>query len=205
MEGGGPCHGTISTMVNPALRPKQQQQQQPFYGPLSETTWVSRYQKKTFTHSHLSWSSTIPYQHPPPTMVDSILPVQFICLTVFFHNLSPSPLWSPLRLAFSISVSNRFLQPITVFFLQHMPIPMQLFRCSTKLMLSIPGLSLFTWNFMFCSDITLPIILISACWSVTLFSFVTGHVLLPHNILLCTQLLQNLNDISILVSNTQKQ
>jgi len=48
-------------------------------------------------------------------------------------------------------------------------------------------------------------ILISARWSDTSFSFLTSQVLLPCNILLCTQLLYNLpltvNDISLLVSN----
>jgi len=31
---------------------------------------------------------------PPSTMIRSILPVQYTCLTVFLHNLSLSPLWS---------------------------------------------------------------------------------------------------------------
>jgi len=48
-------------------------------------------------------------------------------------------------------------------------------------------------------------ILISAHWSATSSSFLTGQVSLPCNILLCTQLLYNLpltiNDISLLVSN----
>ena len=48
----------------------------------------------TFTHSHLSWSSIIPYLLPPSVMIHDILPVQFMCLTVFLHNLSPSFLWS---------------------------------------------------------------------------------------------------------------
>jgi len=35
----------------------------PFYSPLSRTIRVSRYQKKTFTNSHLSRSSTIAYNY----------------------------------------------------------------------------------------------------------------------------------------------
>jgi len=35
-----------------------------------------------------------PYQLPPSTTIYSILLVQFTCLTVLFHNLSPGPLWS---------------------------------------------------------------------------------------------------------------
>jgi len=34
------------------------------------------------------------YQIPPSTTIYSILPAQFMCLTVFLHNLHPSPLWS---------------------------------------------------------------------------------------------------------------
>jgi len=36
--------------------------------------------EETFTHSHLSWSSII--------LIHGILPLQFACLIVFFHNLS---------------------------------------------------------------------------------------------------------------------
>jgi len=50
--------------------------------------------EETFTHSHLSWSSVIPYLLPPSITIHGILPVQFVCLTIFFHNLSPSFLWS---------------------------------------------------------------------------------------------------------------
>jgi len=50
--------------------------------------------EETFTHSHLLWSSVIPYLLSPTIMIHGILPVQFTCLTVFFHNLSPSFLWS---------------------------------------------------------------------------------------------------------------
>jgi len=48
--------------------------------------------EETFTNSHLSWSSTTLYQFPLSTMIHSILPVQFTCLTVFLNNLSPGPL-----------------------------------------------------------------------------------------------------------------
>jgi len=50
--------------------------------------------EETFTHSHLSWLSIIPYLLPLSIMIHGILPVQFMCLTVFFHNLCPSFLWS---------------------------------------------------------------------------------------------------------------
>jgi len=41
---------------------------------------VSQYQNK---HSHLSWSSIIPYLLPPSITIHGILPLQFTCLTVF--------------------------------------------------------------------------------------------------------------------------
>jgi len=72
--------------------------QQPFYGTLSGTTRVKRYQKKTFTQSHLSWSSIILYQLPT-SMIHSILPVQFAFLRVFAQPLSKSSglllVWNP--------------------------------------------------------------------------------------------------------------
>jgi len=43
--------------------------------------------QETFTHSH-------PYVIPPSFMIHGILLAQFTCLTIFFHNLSPSFLWS---------------------------------------------------------------------------------------------------------------
>jgi len=58
---------------------------------LSGTTRVSRYQKK---HSPTHLVINHPYLLPPSTTIHGILPVQFTCLTVFFHNLSPSFLWS---------------------------------------------------------------------------------------------------------------
>ena len=61
-----------------------------------------------------------------------------------------------------------------------------LFCCSINMISSIPSLSLsqlFTWDFIFHLNITHPTILISARWSATSFSFLTGQVSLPCNIL----------------------
>ena len=101
---------------------RPQQQQQLFYGLLSGTIWVSRYQKK---HSplHISWSSTILNHLRPSTMIHCILPVLFTCLTVFLHYLSPSPHRSASWSATCYFILHTFLHPIIVFFLQHMPIP----------------------------------------------------------------------------------
>ena len=75
------------------LIPVKHRLTQLFYGPLSKTT-RELVPEETFTHSHLSWSSTILHQLPTSTTVHRILHVKFTCLTVFSHNLSPSPLWS---------------------------------------------------------------------------------------------------------------
>ena len=103
----------VSSMVLLLLRP--------FYGPLSGTAWVSRYQKQ---HS--------PTHHPDhhPIFISffhlrSILPVQLMCLTVFFAqplsklSLAYLLLWSPPpRTAY-------ILHLVSVFFLLHLPIPWQ--------------------------------------------------------------------------------
>jgi len=62
----------------------------------------------TFTHSHLSWSSIISYLLPPSITIHGVLSVQFTCLAVFFHNLSPSFLWSTSWLGTSMSYSIHF-------------------------------------------------------------------------------------------------
>jgi len=69
--------------------------------------------EETFTYSHLSWSSIISY----------LLPSSVTCLTVLFHSLFPSFLWStswPGTLHF---ILHTFLHPVIVFFSQQMPIP----------------------------------------------------------------------------------
>jgi len=50
------------------------------------------------------------------------LPVQFTCLAVFFHNLSPGFLWSTSWTGTLNFILHTFLHPIIVFFPQHMPI-----------------------------------------------------------------------------------
>jgi len=63
---------------------------QPFYGSLDfvQDNPGEPVPEETFTHLHLSWSSIIPYLLPPSITIHGILSVQFMCLTVFFHNLS---------------------------------------------------------------------------------------------------------------------
>jgi len=84
------------------------------------------------------------------------------------------------------------------------PYHRNLFCCSINIMSSIPSLSLNsllrTLSFTLTSHIYLTI-LISARWSATSFSFLTGQVSLLCSILLCTQLVYSLplliNDISL--------
>ena len=81
--------------------------------------------EETFTHSHLSWSSIIPYLLPPSFTIHDIQPVQFTYLIVFFHNLCPSILWSTAWPGTLNFILYAFLHPVIVFFLQHVPIPLQ--------------------------------------------------------------------------------
>jgi len=81
--------------------------------------------EETFIHSHLSWSSIIPYLLPPSITIHGIFPVQFTCLTVFFHNLSPSFLWSTSWRGTLHFIPHTFLHPIIVSFSWHMSIPSQ--------------------------------------------------------------------------------
>jgi len=84
---------------------------------LSGTTQGELVPEETFTHSHLSWSSIIPYLLPPSFTIHGILAVQFTCLTVFFHNLSlASFLWSTSWHGTLHFILHTFLHPIIVFF-----------------------------------------------------------------------------------------
>ena len=77
------------------------------------------------THSHPSWSSNILYQLPPFTTIHSIFFVQFMWQTVLFDNLSPGTLWSSFWSWTLYFILHAFLHPVTIFFSQHMSIPMQ--------------------------------------------------------------------------------
>ena len=163
--------------------------------------------EETLTHSP-SWSSSNLYQLLPSTTIHSILPVQTMCLAIFLHNLSPCLLWSTSWSAACHLIFHTFLQPISFFFSQHMPIPSQPFCCSINIISSIPSLSLNSLLGTLSFTLTLHIhltILISARRSATSFSFLTGQVSLPCSILLRTQLLYSLplliNNISLFVSN----
>ena len=141
-------------------------------------------------------------------MVHGILFIHFTCLTVLSYNLCPGPLrsssWS-WTLNFML---HTFLHPITIFFSQHMPIPTQPVLLQYQCYVIYTSLSLNSLlgspSFSSTSHIHLTI-LISARWSATTFSFLTGQVSLPCNMLLRTQLLYNfpliIKDTSLLVSS----
>jgi len=76
--------------------------------------------EETFTHPP-SWSSSNLYQLLPSTTIHSILLVQIMCSAIILHNVFPHRLWS----ASWSGALHTFLHPISVFFLQHMPIPLQ--------------------------------------------------------------------------------
>ena len=106
-----------------------------FYGPLSGTTRVSRYQKKHSPTHHPDQSSSNLYQLLPSTMIHSILLVQITCLAIFLHNLFPCPLWST-------SYSIHFFTQSVYTFCSTCPYHCNLFCCSTNIISSIPSLSL---------------------------------------------------------------
>jgi len=180
---------------------------QPFYGSVDfvRDNPGEPVPEETFTHSHSSWSSIIPiyFLHIIRSMASSLFhpralhSFSTISLQVFFGL--------PLGLAPSTSYSiHSFTQSLSSF-RNTCPYHRNLFYCSTEIMSSKPSLLLnFLLGTLSCNFI--PHIhltnLISALWSTTSFSFLTGQVSLPCNILLCTQLLYNLplsvNDISLL-------
>ena len=99
--------------------------------------------EETFTHSHLSGSSTILYQLPPSTVIHSILPIHFTCLTAFLHNLSP---WSTSGPDPSTTYSIRFFTQSSFSFHNICPYHCSMFCCSTEIMSSLS--KLFTWNYL---------------------------------------------------------
>ena len=140
-------------------------------------------------------------------MIHSILFVQFTCSIVLIHNLSRSSLvfllvWGPLLHTPCISSPNHLIIAAHAH---------TIIACSTVvpmlchiflISLSAPYLEIKSFSLMPHIYLT---ILISACWSATTLSFLTGQVSLPCNILLRTQLLYNLpliiNDMSLLLSS----
>ena len=161
-----------------------------------------------FTHPP-SWSSSNLYQLLPCTTIHSLLPVQITCLVIFLHNLHVL-FGLPIGLEPCTSYSIHFFTQSVSSFRNTCPYYRNLFCYSISIISFIPSLSLNSLLGALSFTLTLHIhltILISACWSATSFSFLTGQVSLPCSILLHTQLLYSLplliNDISLLVSNSR--
>ena len=71
--------------------------------------------EETLAHSYLSWSSNILYRLPPSTMIHSIIPVQFMCLIVFFAQpLSKSSLVYFLSLLNIVTSNTMFRKCIPI-------------------------------------------------------------------------------------------
>ena len=68
-------------------------------------------------------------------IIDSILFIQFICLTVLFDNLSPGPLWSSSCSWTLYFILHAFLHPIIILIsqLSSCPYHRSLFCCNTNL------------------------------------------------------------------------
>jgi len=113
--------------------------------------------EETFTHSHLSWSSVIPYLLPPFIMIHGILPVEFTCLTIFFAQPLSKSSVLPLGLEPSTLYSIHFFTQSSSSFCDTYPYHHNLFCCSTENMSTIPSLSLnSSLNSIFYLNITHP-------------------------------------------------
>jgi len=168
---------------------------------------VSRYQKKhSPTHHPDHHPIFINFFHLPWSMASYLFklhPWQSFC-TTSLHVL----FGLPFGLKPSSSYYIHFFTQSVSSFCNACPCHHNLFCCGIKIISSIPSLSLNSLLGTLSFTLTLHIhltILISAHWSATSFSFLTGQVSLPCSILLHTQLLCSLtlliNDISLLVNN----
>jgi len=178
---------------------------------LPGTTQVSRYQKKhSPTHTyHGHQSSLMCFLHLLRSMASFLFN---LCAWQSFYTISLQVFFGlSLGLAPYTSYSMHFFTQSLSSFRSTCPYHTNLFCCSTKIMSSNPSHSLNpllrTLSCSLMPHIHLTIF-ISAQWSATSFSLLTGQVSLPCKILLRTQLLYNLpltiNDISLLASNGTK-
>ena len=160
---------------------------QPFNGLWSGTTRVGRYQKEhSPTHTHPDYrTSFIIFLHLQRSMASSLFishawqSSRTTSLQVLFGL--------PLGLGPSTSYSIHFFTQSSSSFRSTCPYHRSLFCCKTNAMSSIHSLSLSSLLGSLSFNLTPHIhltILISARWSATTFSFLTGQVSLPCNMLL---------------------
>ena len=123
------------------MKSQHKQQQQPFYGPLSGTTRVSRYQKKhSPTHHPDHHPVFISFFHLPRSIASSSFKLcawQSFC-TTSFHVL----FGLPLGLEPSTSYSIHFFAQSVSSFRSTCPYYRNLLCCSINIISSIPCLSL---------------------------------------------------------------
>ena len=138
---------------------------------------MSRYQEKHSPTHHPDYRPIFNlYQLLPSTTIHSILHVQIMCLAIFFHNLSPCPLWSTSWYGALTSYSIHFFTQSVSSFRNTCPYHCNLFCSSIKIISIIPSLSLTTWNSIFYLNITYPSDHSHICsLSATSFSFLTGQ------------------------------
>jgi len=89
-------------------------------------------------------------------MIHSILPVQFMCLAVFLHNLSPSPLWSTSCSGTLHFIIRTFLPNHCLLFASHVHTIANCFAVVPRLCHLILVSQLITWNSIFYLNITHP-------------------------------------------------
>ena len=156
---------------------RKQQQQQSFYGPLSGTTQVSRYQKKhSPTHHPDHHPIFISFFHLLWSIASSLFKLrawQSFCTTSFHVLFGLSLGMEP-----STSYSIHFFTQSVSSFRSICPYHRSLFCCSINIISSTPSLSLNSLLGTLSFTLTLHIhltILTSARWSATSFSFLTGQ------------------------------
>ena len=187
----------------------KQQQQQPFNGRLSGTTRVGRYQKKHSRSAHThpgQCTSFTTFLHLQRSTASSLFSLrawqssQTTSCQVLFGL--------PLGLEPSTSYSMHFFTQSPSSFRSTCPYQRRLFFCNINAISSTPSLSLSSLLGRLSLSLRPHIhltILISARWSATTLSLLTGQVSLPCNMLLRTELLYNLpviiKDTSLLVSS----
>ena len=116
------------------------QQQQPFYGLLSGTTWVSRYQKKHSPTHHPDHPVFISFCHLPRSIASFLFKLrawQSFC-TISIHVLFGLPLGLEPSTSYSIHFFNKSVSS----FCNTCPYHRNLFCCSINIISSIPSLSL---------------------------------------------------------------
>jgi len=101
--------------------------------------------EEIFTHSHLLWSSIVPYLLRPCNTIFGILPVQSMCLTVFFHNLQVF-FGLPLGLAPSTSYSIHFFTLSLSSLRSTCPFHRNLFCCSSQIVAIVHILCYLLWT-----------------------------------------------------------